>query len=107
LRTFVSRERSSVLSDAERRRLTEIERGLRSEDPEFADRFGHVTQSRTHRWRGMSARAWLIAAALIMGLAVLMTSLAVALMAVSVAGVSAAIWLTGHSRSTDDRRPPP
>ena len=96
-----------MLSDAEQRRLTEIERGLRSEDPEFADRFGHVIPSRPHKWRSMTARSWLIAAALIMGLAVLTTSLGIALIAVSVAGVSAAIWLTGRSRSTDDRRPPP
>ena len=94
-----------MLSDAEQRRLTEIERGLRSEDPEFADRLGHVMQSHPHKWRGMTARAWLIAAALIMGLAVLMTSLAVALMAVSVAGVSAALWLTGYTRSKDGGRP--
>jgi hypothetical protein len=96
-----------MLSDAEQRRLTEIERGLRSADPEFADRFDHVMQSHPQKWRGMTARAWLIAAALIMGLAVLMTSLGVALIAVSVAGVSAAMWLSGHGRSTDDRRPPP
>lgn len=95
-----------MLSDAEQRRLTEIERGLRSEDPEFADRFGHVMQSRRHEWRGMTARAWLIAAVLIMGWAVLMASVGVALIAVSVAGVSAAMWLTGHSHSPDDRRPP-
>ncbi|MFJ5599951.1 DUF3040 domain-containing protein [Micromonospora parva] len=96
-----------MLSDAEQHRLTEIERGLRLEDPEFADRFGQVMQSRPHKWRGMSARGWLIAAALIMALAVLMTSLGVALIALGVAGVSAAMWLTGCVRSTDDRRPPP
>jgi hypothetical protein len=95
-----------MLSDAERRRLTEIERRLRSEDPEFADRFGHVMQSRAHKWGGMSARAWLIAAVLIMGLAVLTISLVFALIAVSVAGVSAAIWITDHVRWTVDRRPP-
>ena len=96
-----------MLSDAEQRRLSEIELGLRSEDPEFAGRFGHALQSRPHKWRGMSARAWLIAALLVMGLAVLTTSLGIALLAVSVAGVSAATWLTGRSRSTDDRRQPP
>jgi hypothetical protein len=95
-----------MLSDAEQRRLTEIERGLRSGDPEFADRFGQVMLSRPHKWRGMTARTWLIAALLIMGLAVLMASVGVARIAVSVAGVSAAMWLTDHSRSPDDRRPP-
>jgi hypothetical protein len=95
-----------MLSDAEQRRLTEIERGLRSEDPEFADRFGHVMQSRPHKWRGMTARAWLIAATLIMGLAVLTTSLGIALIAVTVAVMSTAIWITDHTRWTGDRRPP-
>ena len=95
-----------MLSDAEQRRLTEIERGLRSEDPEFADRFGHVMQSRPHKWGRMTARAWLIAAVLIMGLAVLTISLVIALIALSVAGVSAAIWITDHVRWSDDRRPP-
>jgi len=95
-----------MLSDAEQRRLTEIERGLRSEDAELADRFGHVMPSRPHKWRGMTARAWLIAAVLIMGLAALMTSLGVALIAVSVAGMSAAIWITDHTFWSDDRRPP-
>jgi len=95
-----------MLSDAEQRRLTEIERGLRSEDPEFADRFGHVMPRGPHKWRGMSARGWLIAAALIMGLAVLTASIGMALIAVSVAGVSAGLWLTGHSRATNGRQPP-
>jgi hypothetical protein len=94
-----------MLSDAEQRRLMEIERGLRSEDPEFADRFGHVMQRDPRKWRGMSARGWLIAAVLIMGLAVLMASVGMALIAVSVAGVSAGLWLTAYSRSTN-RHPP-
>jgi hypothetical protein len=92
-----------MLSDAEQRRLTEIERGLRSEDPEFTERFGHVMQRGPRRRRSMSARGWLIAAALIMGLAVLMASVAMVLIALSVAGVSAVLWLTDYSRSTDGR----
>jgi DUF3040 family protein len=96
-----------MLSDAEQRRLTEIERGLRSEDPDFANRFGHVMQRDPHKWRGMSARGWLIAAALIMGLAVLTASVGMALIAVSVAGVSAGLWLTAYRRSTFGRPPGP
>jgi hypothetical protein len=106
LRTSPVGKGSGMLSEAEQRRLTEIERGLRSDDPEFASRFGDVVQSRPYRWCGMTARAWLIAAALIMGLAILTASLGVALIAVSVAGVSAAMWLTGDSLSPDDHRPP-
>jgi hypothetical protein len=98
-----------MLSDAEQRRLTEIERGLQSEDPEFAERFGHVMPRGPHKWPGMTARGWLLAAALIMGLAVLTASVGTALIALSVAGVSAGLWLTGYTRYTrskDDRRPP-
>jgi hypothetical protein len=95
-----------MLSDAEQRRLTEIERGLQSEDPEFANRFGHVKQRGPQNWPGVTARGWLIAAALIMGLAVLTASLGTALIALSVAGVSAGLWLTGYIRSNDGRLPP-
>jgi hypothetical protein len=94
-----------MLSDAEQRRLTEIELGLRSADPEFAERFGHVMQRGPRKWPSMTARGWFIAAALIMGLAVLMASAAMALIALSVAGVSAGLWLTSYSRFTDGRPP--
>jgi hypothetical protein len=96
-----------MLSGAEHRRLTEIERGLRSEDPEFAGRFGHGMQRGSQKWRGMTTRGWLITATLLMGLAVLMASPEMALLALSVAGVSAGWWLSGHSGATRDRRPPP
>jgi len=95
-----------MLSDAEQRRLTEIELGLRSADPEFAERFGHVVQRGPQRWRSLTARSWLIAAALIMGLAVLTANAAIALIALSAAGVSAGLWLTGDSHATDGRPPP-
>ena len=92
-----------MLSDAEQRRLVEIERRLRSEDPEFAERFGHVLRRGPRKWRIMTPRCWLIAATLIMALAVLMASPAVALIASMVAGVSAALWVRGYHHSTDGR----
>ena len=96
-----------MLSDAERRRLTEIELGLRLEDPHFVKRFGHRGQRGPQTWCGMTARGWLMVAALTMGLAVLMASAAMAVIALSVAGVSAGLWLTGFSRPRDGRRPTP
>ena len=50
-----SREGTGMLSDAEQRRLTEIERRLRSEDPEFVERFGHAMQRGPQKWRSMTA----------------------------------------------------
>jgi len=94
-----------MLSDAEQRRLMEIERRLRSEDPEFAERFGHVLRRGPRKWRVMTPRCWLIAATLIMALAVLMASPAVALIASMVAGVSAGFWVRGYHSA--DGRPRP
>jgi Protein of unknown function (DUF3040) len=93
-----------VLSDSEQRRLTEIEHGLRSDDPRFVERFGYGMPSRPRDGRGTGARGWLIAAALTMALAVLMASAAMVLLALGLAGVSAGLWLTGCSRSPEDRR---
>jgi hypothetical protein len=83
-----------MLTGPEQRRLTEIERGLQAEDPEFVERFGQVPRSSPWRWRGLTARGWLIAAALTLGLAALTASPALALLGLSVAGVSAGWWLT-------------
>ncbi len=98
-RTF-DRKGTGVLSDAEQRRLMEIERRLRSDDPEFAERFGHVLRCGPRKWRITNSRCWLIAATLIMALAVLMASPAVAFIASMVAGVSAALWVKGYRHST-------
>ena len=95
-----------MLSDAEQRRLTEIEKELRSEDPEFADRFGRVMLRCPQEWRGMTAGGWLLAAALVMCFAVLMGSGGMALIALSAAGVGAGMWFIRYIRSTDGRQPP-
>jgi hypothetical protein len=94
-----------MLSDAEQRTLTEIELGLRSEDPRFVERFGAGVPSQPDGWGGMTARGWLIAAALTMVLAVLMTSGAMAVVALAAAGVSAGLWVTRDSVAADDRPP--
>lgn len=95
-----------MLSDAEQRRLTEIERGLQSEDPEFADRLGHNMQRTPRTRRRRTAPGWLIAAAVIMGLAVLTGSSAMVVIALTVAAVPAALWLADHDPSGDERQPP-
>jgi hypothetical protein len=92
-----------MLSDAERRRLMEIEGRMRSDDPEFADRFSHVLRRGPRTWRIMTTRRWLIAATLVMALAVLMASPAVALIASMVGGVTAGLWVRDYHRSADGR----
>jgi Protein of unknown function (DUF3040) len=93
-----------MLSDAEQRRLTGIEDGLRSADPQFVENFGHESQSGPTMWRGITPRAWLVAAAWAMGLAVLMAGVGMNAIGLCVAGVGAGLWLTGCSRPKDGRR---
>ncbi|MEU8611551.1 DUF3040 domain-containing protein [Actinoplanes sp. NPDC048791] len=95
-----------MLNDAEQRRLTQIEQELRSDDPAFTQPFGRLPLRSPQEWRGMTARGWLLAAALVMGFAVLMGSRGMALIAVGAAAVSGGIWLAHELRSPDDRQPP-
>lgn len=94
-----------MLSDAEQRRLTEIERALRSEDPHFVQRFRSDGRYGPHTWCGMTASLWLIVAALGMALAVLAASTAIATIALIPAGVSAGLWLADLSRPRNRRGP--
>jgi hypothetical protein len=94
-----------MLSDAEQRRLTEIERALRSEDPHFVQRFRSDGRRGPHTCCGLTARVWLIVAALGMGLAVLAASAAMAAIALIPAGVSAGLWLADLSLPRDGRGP--
>jgi hypothetical protein len=97
-----------MLSDAERRRLTEIELALRSQDPRFVDRFGAVTRNVTDGQapERTATRGWLIAAGLIMAFAVLMASPAMVLVASCAAVVGAGLWLTDPKRFQHGGRPP-
>ena len=90
-----------MLSDAEQRRLTQIELELWTEDPRFVARFHHRSQRGPNKWGGMTARVWLLVAALTMGLAVLMASAGMVAIALCAAAVSAGLWLTDPSRSQD------
>lgn len=54
-----------MLSDAERRRLAEIEQDLTAQDPSFAKRFSNsAPSSLSVRWCGMGAVGWLAIAVL-------------------------------------------
>lgn len=90
-----------MLSDAEQRRLTQIELELRADDPRFVARFHHRGQRRPNKWCGMTARVWLLVAAMTMGLAALTASAGMVAIAFCVAAMSAGLWLTDRSRSRD------
>jgi hypothetical protein len=96
-----------MLSDADRRRLADIEVGLRSEDPDFVRRFD--TRGRLGlrpRWRGITASVWVVAGAAIVGLGMVIGAIGMALIGLSVVGVGAMWWISDHHGPGGDRRPP-
>lgn len=87
-----------MLSEAEQRRLAEIERELREQDPSFARRLSDpAPPPSSARWCGMDALGWLVIAVLATGPAILLKSGAVALIAVSAVCVSMSLWAADDS----------
>jgi hypothetical protein len=95
-----------MLSNVEQRILTESNAGLRSKDRDFGKRFSQVTLRCPQEFRGMTARGWLLAAALSHGHRGVDGSGGVALIALSVTGMSTGIWLNRYIGSSDGRKPP-
>jgi hypothetical protein len=86
-----------MLSDAERRRLNEIERDLRSQDPSFAERISTATAQRaTRQWCGMGAVDWLLAGVVAACLSILLRSGGMAVIALVAFCAGFALW-TGHA----------
>jgi hypothetical protein len=92
-----------MLSDAEQRRLAEIETGLQRDDPAFVERFAG-RGARTGLRRGMTPRVWLLAAVVASGVAWLLESAVVALIALSAFSVGMSLW--SLPAGYDDGRPP-
>ena len=87
-----------MLSDSEQRRLTEIESGLRADDPAFLQRF----EGRRHRsrrwWRGTVALLGLSIAVTVAGFGLALRNVGTALAALTVIGVATAIWVVQGRR---------
>ncbi|HEV8567230.1 MAG TPA: DUF3040 domain-containing protein [Actinoplanes sp.] len=81
------------LSDAERRRLTEIESSLRAEDPDFVQRFER-RRLRRRRWRNILAPMALGVAVVVIVLALVRGSVGGAVIGLLAAGAAAGLWVT-------------
>jgi hypothetical protein len=82
-----------MLSKAERRKLTEIESRLTSEDPVFVQRF----RDRGDRRRGWSGRSALLAggaAVLVAAFGLIVDSVGTVVVALTAIGASAGMWVT-------------
>lgn len=88
-----------MLSDAEQRRLAEIEQAMRADDPSFARRISTAPQSTTVHWVGLGPVGWLMVAVTGLCLAMLLRSGVTAVVALSAACLSLGLWA-----AEDDRR---
>jgi hypothetical protein len=90
--------RPAMLSEAEQRKLSEIESQLRAEDPSFVLRFGDRGLSwLRRRWCGVLALLAVAAAVVVAGIGLVMGSVGTVVIAITAIGASAGMWVT-HRR---------
>jgi Flp pilus assembly protein TadB len=95
-----------MLSNSERQTLAEIEERLKSQDPAFVHRFENdASRVAAKKTCSQAWRAWLVATALMWGIAIVMASPAIAALAVSVMSVGLILWGTDGCHPPHPRRP--
>jgi hypothetical protein len=83
-----------MLSEAEQRRLTEIERSLKADDPGFVQRFNPPEQPRPRQWRGIAALLVFVVAVAVAVTGLLLSSVGTVVVAQTAAGAGAGMWAT-------------
>ena len=86
-----------MLSEAEQRKLSEIESQLRAEDPTFVQRFNDRGQRRP-RWRGLVALLAVAVAVMVAGVGLLVGSVGTVVVALTAIGASVGMWVTYSRR---------
>jgi hypothetical protein len=88
-----------MLSEAERRRLTEIESQLGAEDPAFVQRFGDRAEPQLRsRWRGIVALVVVAIAVTVAGIGLVMGNVGIVVLALIGVGTSAGLWVSHRLR---------
>ena len=90
-----------MLSDAEQRRLTEIESQLRTDDPAFVRRF---LEARQHRrpgpgWRAVLALLGVGVAVAVAGFGLVLGNAVAAVVGLAAIGAGTTMWIHGRRRS--------
>ena len=94
-----------MLSDAEQRRLTEMESQLRTDDPDFVQRFDDELQRRPrHRWRGLAALLGLNVAMTVAGFGLILGNVGTVIVGLTAIGAGTAMWIRRRHRSSRRRR---
>jgi hypothetical protein len=84
-----------MLSEAERRRLNEIESQLGAEDPAFVRRFADRAEPQSRaRWRGIVAVLLVVVATTVAGIGLIMGSIGTVVLALIGIGAGAGLWIT-------------
>ena len=84
-----------MLSDAEQRRLTEIEAQLRADDPAFVQRFDDEEQRQpSHWWRGLAALLELSVAVTISGFGLVLRNVGTVIVGLTAIGAGTAMWIS-------------
>ena len=82
------------LSDAERRRLAEIESSLRAEDPDFVQHFDERRLRRRRHRRNVLAPLAISAAVIVIVVALVRGNVGAAIVGLVAAGAAAGLWAT-------------
>jgi len=84
-----------MLSEAEQRRLSEIEVHLRNEDPTFAHRFDDPEQPRPWpRWRGLVMLLVVAVAVMVAGVGLVIGSVGIVVVALVAFAAGAGMWVS-------------
>ncbi len=88
-----------MLSEAERRKLTEIESQLGVEDPAFVQRFdGRAEPPLRSRWRGIVALLVIAVAITVAGVGLVARNVGMVVLALIGIGASAGLWVSHRLR---------
>jgi hypothetical protein len=88
-----------MLSEAERRKLTEIESQLGVEDPAFVQRFdGRAKLPLRSRWRGIVALLVVAVAITVAGVGLVARNVGMVVLALIGIGASAGLWVSHRLR---------
>lgn len=86
-----------MLSDAEQRRLTEIEFQLRTDDPAFVQRFDDLRQRRPgHSWRGVAALLGLSVAVTVASIGLVLGNVGAVIVGLTAIGAGTTMWIRRH-----------
>jgi hypothetical protein len=87
-----------MLSDAEQRRLTDMESQLRSDDPAFVQRFDERQRRPPHSWRGLAALLALGVAATVAGFGLVLGNGGTVIIGLTALVVGTTMWIRRRHR---------